>query len=352
MEEGTILQPLVSILIPAYNAERWIADTLRSALAQTWKTREIVVVNDGSTDRTLTILRQFEADGVRVITQRNQGAAAARNRAFAGSRGDYIQWLDADDLLEPDKIARQVAVLEQHRGDRRILLSGAWGKFLYRTHRTRFVPSGLWSNLSPCEWMTRRMEQDVYMQTATWLVSRELTEVAGPWDTRLLVDDDGEYFCRVLKASAGIRFIPEAKVYYRSTGPASLSYIGLSERRMEAQWLSMKLHIAHLRELDDGPRVRAACINYLQNGLIVFYPERLDLVEQAEAAANELGGRLGLPCLSWKYSWIAAAFGWRSAKRAQRVLPKVRWALLRSLDRALLRMEVWNCAHAHSVAPR
>src|ERR1700722_18018315 len=100
------MKPLVSILIPAYNSEKWISDTLRSAIAQTWTHKEIIVVDDGSKDQTAAIARQFEADGVRVVTQKNQGAAAARNTAFGLSRGDYIQWLDADDLLSPDKISR------------------------------------------------------------------------------------------------------------------------------------------------------------------------------------------------------------------------------------------------------
>src|SRR5262249_15570247 len=95
--------PLVSILIPAYNAEPWIADTLRSALAQTWPNTEIIVVDDGSRDETLKVARQFECAKLRVITHKNQGAAATRNVAFSLSRGEYIQWLDADDLLAPDK---------------------------------------------------------------------------------------------------------------------------------------------------------------------------------------------------------------------------------------------------------
>ena len=74
---------------------------------------------------------------------------------------------------------------------------------------------------------------------ATWLVSRELAQAAGPWDTRLLGDDDGEYFCRVLLASDGVRFVPESKVYYRRSGVNCLSYIGLSDKKMEAQMCSM-----------------------------------------------------------------------------------------------------------------
>lgn len=332
------MKPLVSILIPAYNSAAWIAQTLRSAIAQSWERKEIVVVNDGSTDRTAAVLRQFESDNVRVFTQHNQGAAAARNRAFAESRGDYIQWLDADDLLAPDKIAKQMAIVERCSTGR-WLLSGAWGRFLYRHHQAEFVPSDLWCDLPPAEWMVRQMEQNVYMQTATWLVSRELTGAAGPWDTMLLGDDDGEYFCRVLMVSDGVRFVPEAKVYYRASGSNSLSYIGRSDRKLEAQWRSMKLHIAYVRSLDDGPRARAACVRYLQTWLIYFYPERWDIVTRAEALANELGGQLWVPCLSWKYSWIAAAFGWQLAKHAQRVLPGARWALRKTLDQALLHIE-------------
>src|SRR5207248_8968504 len=102
------MKPLVSILIPAYNAEPWITDTIQSALAQTWMRKEIIIIDDGSTDQTLSIARQFASKTVSVIAQRNQGAAAARNKAFALSQGGYIQWLDADDLLSPDKIEAQV----------------------------------------------------------------------------------------------------------------------------------------------------------------------------------------------------------------------------------------------------
>lgn len=118
------MKPLVSILIPAFNSQDWIADTLRSSLAQTWQRKEIIVVDDGSTDQTLAIARQFESDCVCILTQENQGAAAARNKAFSISQGDYIQWLDADDLLAPDKIAKQMETLDQRAG-KRMLISSA-----------------------------------------------------------------------------------------------------------------------------------------------------------------------------------------------------------------------------------
>jgi len=331
--------PLVSILIPAFNAEQSIADTLRSAVAQTWRQKEIIVVDDGSTDQTLAIAKQFEAEGVRVYTKRNEGAAGSRNLAFLLSKGDYIQWLDADDLLAPDKIALQMGELRSHES-KRLLLSSAWGRFIYRHDRAEFIPTALWCDLSPLEWLLRKMGDNLFMQTASWLVSRELTEVAGPWDARLLSDDDGEYFCRVLLASEGVRFVREAKVYYRGPGVAfgSLSYIGRSSRKLDAHWISMQLHIGYLRSLEDSERVREACLNYLRSSQIHFYPDKLDIIKQADELAKDLGGQLGAPGLSWKYAWIKSIFGWRFAKSAQQKLLRFRWSFSRSWDLGLFRM--------------
>ena len=332
------MKPLVSILIPAYNAQAWFEQTLRSALAQTWENKEIVIVDDGSQDQTLAIARRFESSQVHVYTQQNQGAAATRNRCFQLSSGAYIQWLDADDLLSPDKISRQMEARNDSSSDR-ILLSSGWAPFLYRYYRAEFVPTPLWCDLTPVEWLQRKMELNLHMQTATWLVSRQLTEAAGPWNTQLLGDDDGEYFCRVLLASEGVRFVPGAKVYYRQPGASSLSYIGSSERKMVAQLKSMEMHIGYLRSLEDTERVRAACVQYLQNWLINFYPERPDLVAKAEAIAEGLGGKLQEPWLSWKYTWIRSLFGWPLAKKARIMLPEFRARLTRAWDRTMFRIE-------------
>jgi len=332
------VKPLVSILIPAFNAEQWLVDTLRSAIAQTWEQKEIIVVDDGSTDQTLAIARKFESGNVRVYTQKNQGAAATRNKAFSLCQGDYVQWLDADDLMSPNKIASQMEALDRCQS-KRTLLSGSWGRFMYRSYNAKFTPSSLWCDLSPVEWLLRKMGQNIYMQTASWLVSRELTEAAGPWDVRLLGDDDGEYFCRVLLASDGVRFVPESKVFYRMAGSASLSYIGRSDKKREAQWRSMQLHMGYLRSLEESPRVRAACVKYLQTWMVFFYPERIDIFEQAQQIARDLGGEVVVPPLSWKYSWIDALFGRHMAKRAQLVLPNVRWSVVRWFDKVLLHVQ-------------
>lgn len=329
------MPPLVSILIPAYNAQTWIADTIESALAQTWPRKEIIVVDDGSKDQTRAVASRFASNNVLVVSQANQGAAAARNKAFAVCQGDYVQWLDADDLLGPDKITRQVERLGD--GGPRTLLSSAWGAFIYRPHKARFETTRLWCDLPPTEWMIRKLGENLSMQTATWLVSRELTEAAGPWDTRLLGDDDGEYFCRVVRACKRILFVPESKVYYRR-GFGSLSYIGGSPRKLEAQLLSIRLNIDYIRSMEDSPAVRAACMKFLELWLPFFYPEHAAQVKELEQLAAAIGGEMKQPQLSWKYAWIGKLFGWSTAKKSQVHYNWWKMSMIRRLDYALCRL--------------
>jgi hypothetical protein len=184
------------------------------------------------------------------------------------------------------------------------------------------------------------MALNLHMQTATWLTSRQLTESAGPWNTKLLSDDDGEYFCRVLLSSNGVRFVPDARVLYRITGSSRLSHIGFSQRKIEALFLSMQMHIRYLRSLEDSERVRAACVQYLQNWLMVFYPERMDIVDQARELAKELGGKLQDPKVRWKYAWIESLFGAETAKRAQIVLPSAKASMFNVWDKAMHRLGI------------
>jgi glycosyltransferase involved in cell wall biosynthesis len=329
---------LVSILIPAFNAQEWIADTIKSAIAQTWPWKEIIIVDDGSTDQTLRIARQFASKQLKVITQQNQGAPAARNKAFSVCQGDYIQWLDADDLLAADKVACQMKVLESC-SDRRILVSGAWGRFMYRVSRAEFIPTRLWCDLSPTEFLLRKIGENLFVAQHAWLVSRELSEAVGAWDVRLTIDEDGEYFCRVILASRGIRFVPDAKVFYRVSNPSSVSHMGVSDKKKDAMLLAIQLYVKYLLSLEDSDRARAACIALLRDWLIYFYPERPDIVEQLERLAASLGSKLEAPRLAWKYAWIKPLFGWRSAKRAQLALPQLKTSLVRFLDRTMCRLE-------------
>ncbi len=331
------MRPFISILIPAYNAELWVADAIQSAVCQTWAHKEIIVVDDGSTDRTAEIAKQFGSK-IKLVSTPNRGLCAAVNLAYGLCQGDYIQELDADDILLPDKIERQLAAIRP--GDsKRLLLSSPWASFYYRTRKGRFISNSLCQDLSPVEWLLTKMSENLHMQNATWLVSRELAEAAGPWDEQLHYDQDGEYFDRVLLISEGVRFVPGTGVYYRMSGPNNISTIGNSNKKKDSLLLSMKLHIQYLRSVEESERVRKACLNYLQTWYGVFYPERSDLVAEIQLLAADLKGSLQEPRLRWKYAWMKPLFGWKAAKWAQQALPQLKASCIRKFDRAMYRME-------------
>jgi hypothetical protein len=129
--------------------------------------------------------------------------------------------------------------------------------------------------------------------------------------------------------------VPESRVFYRITPSSRVSVIGQSDKKKEAMLLSMQLHVKYLRSLEDSERVRAACLRYLQNWLINVYPERPDLVAELQKVAAELGGRLEMPRLRWKYAWITPLFGWDVAKRMQLVLPALKSSYFGSWDRVM-----------------
>ncbi|HYL99145.1 MAG TPA: glycosyltransferase, partial [Blastocatellia bacterium] len=107
------MNPLVSVLIPCYNAERWVGEAIESALDQTWPAKEVIVVDDGSTDNSLQVIKSF-GDRIQWETGPNGGGNVARNRLLNLARGEWLQFLDADDYLLPRKIGRQLAFLSAH----------------------------------------------------------------------------------------------------------------------------------------------------------------------------------------------------------------------------------------------
>ena len=329
---------LVSILIPAFNAEKWIAHTLESALAQTWRHTEVIVVDDGSTDGTLAVARRYAGARVKVFTQPNSGAAAARNTALGLAQGSYIQWLDADDLLMPDKVAAQMNLAAQY-ADPRVLFSSPWAYFMYRPRTAQFEATALWQDLSPIDWIIRKWTLTLHMQTATWLVSRELSDAAGPWNTQLLGDDDGEYFTRVVLASIGTRFSPGAGVLYRIVGASRLSHIGQSRAKLEAQLASMRLQIQYVLAVEDSLRVRTAVVSYLQAWLPFFYPERPDLVAQIHTMASAVGGELKPAHIGSKYAVVDKLFGRAAAKQLQLRYRHHKTSALRTWDRLLFQLD-------------
>ncbi len=303
---------LVSIIIPCHNAAPWLADTLESALAQTWSEKEIILVDDGSSDASLEIGHQFESRGVRILTQDNRGAAAARNAGLGAARGEFVQFLDADDLLDPGKIEHQMWLAAGSGTPH--LVSGAWARFRADPAEAIFAPEPNWRDLSGVEFLQLQFEQFCMMHPAAWLSPRALLDRAGPWNEALSLNDDGEYFARVMLAAGAIQFCADARSYYRSGLPRSLS--GRKDRpALESLWRSFELTIGYLTQADASPRTRAAAAYAWKWLAFELYPGRPDLSRGAAARSAALGGSPRPFPAGPLFRLIAGVLGWHTAKR-------------------------------------
>ncbi|MEA5452431.1 glycosyltransferase family A protein [Leptolyngbya sp. CCNP1308] len=307
------MKPLVSILIPCHNAAPWLAETLESALGQTWPNTEVILIDDGSTDDSLIVASQFDHPQLRIIAQRNQGAAATRNLALDLAQGEVIQFLDADDVLAPNKIEQQMALLEQHPD---CLISGAWGRFHRHPQEANFTPEPLWRNLAPVDWLVCAWSGHWMMPPAAWLVPRSLIQAAGPWQSSLSLNDDGEYFARVILASQGIRFCSAARSYYRSGNRNSLS-----GRKTVAAWASqyraLALQSQHLLAAEDSDRTRQVCANLMQRFIYEVFPAVPSLRNLAAKQVHRLGGATEKPMGGPLFQLMARLVGWRRAHHVQ-----------------------------------
>jgi glycosyltransferase involved in cell wall biosynthesis len=328
------MHPLVSILIPAYNSEKWIKSTIHSALNQTYENKEIIIVDDGSNDNTLSIAKQFESNCLKVVSQNNQGASAARNRALSISQGDFIQWLDSEDLINSDKIEKQLAIFDYSPPEKTLLSSPA-GFFYHRPSKAKFIPNTLWQDLSSLDWLiTKFSDPKAQIYLHAWLVSRKLTELADDWDERLSLNDDGEYFCRIVAASDFIKFIGDVKCYYRIGNFSSISN-RKSETALRSEILSINLCVDHLLKLENSEVTRKASISYLQNLLSTISTEMSYLVEDTKNRIIKLGGSIPPPSESRKYIFIKKILGLRIANSIKKWLWDIERLVRKECDRFL-----------------
>lgn len=304
---------VVSIIISAWNAEQYIGQTLESLLNQTWANLEIIVVNDGSTDDTLPVARSFESRGVKVISQVNKGQDAALNSGYLHSKGDYIKFMDSDDLLNWEMIEIQMKTLD---GSQEHVAYGEWARFYNNDVTTAdFTPLDYWTDREPLDFMTARPE-GVMLQCGIILIPRKLIDKAGLWDERLILFNDTEFFTRILLASKGVRFSNGARLYYRSALSASIS-AGRTRKYFESTFLATKLMAGHLLAREDSCRVRQLITNTFLSQYYRMYPDFPDLVKAHEkeiafygqGTLKADGGRV--------FKVLSQLLGWKAARRIQ-----------------------------------
>ena len=308
------MPPLVSIGIPCYNAAQWIAASVQSALDQTWPEKEVIVVDDGSTDGTLEMLGKF-GDAIRVEQASHGGANRARNLILKAARGEWIQYLDADDYLRTEKIARQFAEAgETEQAD-----------VIYSP-----VLIEKWEQGHPLPLESEQIDPgaDIYTQLLRWqlpqtggaLWRKRALEAIGGWDedpTQLC--DEHDCYVRALKAGCRFVFAPTGNAVYRNWSeatrcrsnqrPVIFSRTALCEGLRE--WLTARgvWNAAHREALGQSLLEMARKLASEDIGLGARYH-----------AARKGDIRLAGPAAPQTYQWVYRALGFRAAELVARAL--------------------------------
>jgi glycosyltransferase involved in cell wall biosynthesis len=306
---------LVSILIPCFNAAPFVRAALDSALSQTWPSKEVIVVDDGSTDGCRDLLDSYRRHGVVIIHESCGSASAARNRAFRESRGEFVKFFDADDLLDPRTIELQM----QRVGDSDDAVATCeWGRF-YNDDLSTFKlnPQSVWRDMEATDWLVESwLDARPMMQPGLFLIPRPLLERSGLWDETLSLIDDFEFLARVLCHSSEVRFAPGARLYYRSGIKGSLS--GLKTPKAAASaFHSLTLGTGHVLKKRQDSAARRSCANVLQDFIYTFYPAHRDLRRKIAARVRELGGSDLAPDGSPRFKRLQRFVGWKAARLAQ-----------------------------------
>jgi len=197
-----MIQPLISCIVPVFNGERYLRDALESVFQQTYQLLEVLVVDDGSIDSTTAIVASY-GNQVRYFKQPNAGAPAARNLGLKAARGEFIAFLDADDLWHEEKCARQIACFQSHpKLDLCVThLQNFWGPELREEEK---------------QFRDHRLSQPLpgYI-TQTLLARRTLFETVGYFDDTLRVGDVADWFLRAAERKATMELLPDVLVYRR-----------------------------------------------------------------------------------------------------------------------------------------
>ena len=273
-------QPDVSVIIPCYNKCAYVAAAIESVLAQSHPC-EVIVIDDGSTDGSLDEVRRFDGR-VTWTTGPNRGGCAARNTGVEMSSGTYLQFLDADDILPPDKIARQLAALREAPEGSVALCP--W-RFLHDDGRIDApAPRLYWKSYGTgIELLLDIWLFGGFFPTNPWLVPRALALASGPWNTALTADQDGEYFGRILALSGPALFCADADVLYRSPPEGAVSR-NISHRAGASRMHAFEVVANRILERRTDYAARRACLSRVRK--TAYALRKFDDIV-AEAAAWE-----------------------------------------------------------------
>jgi GT2 family glycosyltransferase len=200
----------ISVIIPTYNAERTILETIASVLQQTFSDFELIVINDGSTDRTLELLNTVKDARLKIFSYLNGGVPVARNRGITHAIGDFLAFLDNDDLWTPDKLELQLAALQQHP-EAGVVYS--WAYYMDEKGESFYADKPIFFEGNVYEQLLVR---DFIASGSSCLIRRQAIDSVGEFDSSVPGADDWDYWLRLARHWPFV-LVPKAQIFYRQS---------------------------------------------------------------------------------------------------------------------------------------
>jgi len=308
------MKPLISIIIPVYNAEMYISDTIISCIQQIYENIEIIIVDDGSTDNSYDVITGFTESRIHYYKKENEGASIARNYGISKSKGQLLQFLDADDLIDEYKIFHQVLLYLEFGDD--YIYSSSMGtvsekrKILetkYQLYETDFTPLNYYDTIYN--------HFGKYLTTGAWLVPLKLVKTTHGWDANAGLNDDGEFFMRIILNSKGIKFSRESKFYYRRDIPNSVTK-KRNSKEVFVKWLySYISYVEHFKQKLPSDSARKLGRKALSVYYCCTFPDYPELLLECESQIKSLGFRGPSAYGGSKFIFIAKIIGVKNTLR-------------------------------------
>lgn len=302
-------KPLVSILIPLYNAEKYIEETITRALMQTYPNIELVIVDDHSTDNSLGIAQKYASEKVHIYSNPKKGGNAARNYAFEKCSGEYVKFMDADDYMDDCMIEYQLKrLLAEKEPEGCVAFSPVIMRFADSRDQYQQGRSIDHDYMPGIELLIDIWRGKGWHCPHCHLMHRSLVKKANLWDETVLKNQDGEFFARIYAAATKAISVKTVNAIWRQT------HNGVSRQTSEKAWKSFFETHRRIAELilsyKNNEETKYNCSRYICASLFEHYPIPDVCIKAQELFLKKHNMKFVVPNKR-RYKYLSSVFGWK-----------------------------------------
>lgn len=299
------MTPLVSIVMPVYNVEQYIEECLLSVINQTYQNLELVIVNDETKDKSKEIaqnlLKGWNGKWM-IIDQENAGACAARNNALSHVTGDYVLHLDSDDKIDLGMISEMISTLRTFNFAEDVVCIGKWEGLEGNNKSSATILQRCYE--TPTDLLLDLYMNHVCLYPHCYMVPKAIINKSGEWDLNVVIDQDGDYFSRIIINTKRIVYSSKAVAYYRFNNSGSQSK-KISERTIMGYVDTAIKKADLLLQNSENPNKLSAVYELVSLKPISYYPYFSKARKKAEKYIKSHTNKKGIeyPHISWK-QWV------------------------------------------------